>query len=88
MKAASGDGHLIETRIASEDVFDGRLLHVKRDTVRMPDGAQATREFVVHPGAAMIIPRLPRWPTAVRAAVPLSAVARVHRVSRGQGRSR
>ena len=59
MKAASGDSHLVETRIASEDVFDGRLLHVKRDTVRMPDGAQATREFVVHPGAAMIIPRLP-----------------------------
>ncbi len=59
MKAASGDSHLIETRIASEDVFDGRLLHIKRDTVRMPDGAQAMREFVVHPGAAMIIPRLP-----------------------------
>jgi ADP-ribose pyrophosphatase len=59
MKAASGDSHLIETRMASEDVFDGRLLHIKRDTVRMPDGAQATREFVVHPGAAMIIPRLP-----------------------------
>jgi ADP-ribose pyrophosphatase len=59
MKAASADSHLIETRVASEDVFDGRLLHIKRDTVRMPDGAQAMREFVVHPGAAMIIPRLP-----------------------------
>lgn len=59
MKAASGDSHLIEMRMASEDVFDGKLLHIKRDTVRMPDGAQAVREFVVHPGAAMIIPRLP-----------------------------
>jgi ADP-ribose pyrophosphatase len=58
MKAASGDSHLIEMRVASEDVFDGKLLHIKRDTVRMPDGAQAAREFVVHPGAAMIIPRL------------------------------
>ena len=52
------DGHLIETRVESEDVFRGKLLHIKRDTVRMPDGANATREFVVHPGAAMIIPRL------------------------------
>lgn len=59
MKGASGDSHLIETRMASKDVFDGRLLHIKRDTVRMPDGAQAMREFVVHPGAAMIIPWLP-----------------------------
>ena len=32
----SGDAHLVETRIASEDVFEGKLLHVKRDTVRLP----------------------------------------------------
>ena len=59
MNGANDDGHLIETGVTSEDVFDGKLLHIKRDTVRMPDGAQATREFVVHPGAAMIVPRLP-----------------------------
>ncbi len=55
----SGDMHLVETRIASEDVFDGKLLHVKRDTVRLPDGKTATREYIAHPGAVMIIPRLP-----------------------------
>ena len=55
----SGDAHLVETRIASEDVFDGKLLHVKRDTVRLPDGETATREYIAHPGAVMIIPRLP-----------------------------
>jgi ADP-ribose pyrophosphatase len=55
----SGDTHLVETRIASEDVFDGKLLHVKRDTVRLPDGKTATREYIAHPGAVMIIPRLP-----------------------------
>ena len=54
-----GDAHLVETRIASEDVFDGKLLHVKRDTVRLPDGKTATREYIAHPGAVMIIPRLP-----------------------------
>lgn len=55
----SGDAHLVETRIASEDVFEGKLLHVKRDTVRLPDGETATREYIAHPGAVMIIPRLP-----------------------------
>jgi len=54
-----GDAHLVEMRIASEDVFDGKLLHVKRDTVRLPDGKTATREYIAHPGAVMIIPRLP-----------------------------
>jgi len=53
-----GDAHLVETRIASEDVFEGKLLHVKRDTVRLPDGKTATREYIDHPGAVMIIPRL------------------------------
>ena len=55
----SRDAHLVETRIASEDVFEGKLLHVKRDTVRLPDGETATREYIDHPGAVMIIPRLP-----------------------------
>ncbi len=53
------DAHLIEARIDSEDVYRGRLLHIKRDHVRLPDGSVATREYTVHPGAAMIIPVLP-----------------------------
>ncbi len=44
-----------ETRLSSESVFEGKLLHVKRDTVRLPDGAESVREYVCHPGAAMII---------------------------------
>jgi ADP-ribose pyrophosphatase len=50
---------LREIGLDSEDVFRGRLLHVKRDTVRLPDGSEATREYIVHPGAVMIMPRLP-----------------------------
>lgn len=53
------DGHLVEVEIGSEDVYRGKLLHVKCDRVRLPDGSEATREYVVHPGAAMIIPILP-----------------------------
>ena len=58
-----GDAHLVEERVASEAVFDGRLLHVRRDTVRLPSGRSATREYIVHPGAVLIAPRLPdgRW---------------------------
>jgi len=53
------DAHLTETKVTSEAVFDGKLLHVRRDTVRLPDGNLATREYVVHPGAVLIVPVLP-----------------------------
>jgi ADP-ribose pyrophosphatase len=52
------DRHLIETRQESQELFKGRFLHAFRDTVRLPDGQQAVREYVVHPGAVMIIPLL------------------------------
>ena len=53
------DGHLVETMVSSRDVYRGALLNIKSDTVRLPDGGEATREYIVHPGAAMIIPILP-----------------------------
>jgi ADP-ribose pyrophosphatase len=53
------DRHLTETMVASDAVFDGVLLHIRRDTVRLPDGSLAQREFVVHPGAALVVPVLP-----------------------------
>ena len=49
---------LTETEVASETVFEGKLLHVKRDTVRLHDGKAATREYIEHNGAVMIIPVL------------------------------
>jgi len=52
----SPDPHLVEARIASTSVYDGRFLKVFRDTVRLPDGHGAEREFVRHPGAVMIVP--------------------------------
>jgi len=56
--ATPDDAHLREETLASEPVFDGRLLHVRRDRIRLPDGGQATREFIVHPGAVMVVPIL------------------------------
>jgi len=58
MSQPPDDTHLRETRIDGAAVFDGALLHVRRDRVRLPDGGEATREYVVHPGAVLIVPVL------------------------------
>lgn len=55
---AADDSHLRETSLHSETVLRGHFLHIRRDTVQLPDGQQATREYVVHPGAVMVIPLL------------------------------
>jgi ADP-ribose pyrophosphatase len=47
--------HLVETKISSEQVYKGSFLNILRDTVLLPNGRQATREFVVHPGAVVVI---------------------------------
>lgn len=47
---------LTETELESETVFKGRLMHVKRDRVRLPNGGESTREYIVHPGAVVVIP--------------------------------
>jgi len=52
------DAHLVEHLVSSEQVYQGSFLDIRRDTVRLPDGRQATREWVVHPGAVMIVPLL------------------------------
>jgi ADP-ribose pyrophosphatase len=44
-----------ETSVSSELVYDGRLLKVYRDQVRLHDGSPASREYVKHPGAVMIL---------------------------------
>lgn len=49
---------LTEAELASETVFRGHLLHVKRDTVQLPNGIETGREYIVHPGAVLIIPVL------------------------------
>ena len=51
--------NLRETRIDSEVVFEGNFLKVRRDRVRLPDGRPSGREYVVHPGAAAMVPIFP-----------------------------
>src|SRR5690606_13583506 len=56
--ALQRDSDIIETPIDSVSVYDGSFLKARRDTVRLPDGRQGTREYIVHPGAVVIIPLL------------------------------
>lgn len=47
---------LIETCISSEDILQSRWVHVKRDKVQLPSGNIGQREFLIHPGAVIVIP--------------------------------
>jgi ADP-ribose pyrophosphatase len=52
------DPHLVEHFIRREQRLSGGYLHVVRDTVGLPDGSLATREFILHPGAVAVVPLL------------------------------
>lgn len=47
---------LTEKTLESRRVFDGRLLHLDVDTIRLPDGGEAVREVVRHPGGVCVLP--------------------------------
>jgi ADP-ribose pyrophosphatase len=47
---------LTEHPVSSEAVFDGKLLQVYRDAVRLPDGSAGLREYIRHPGAVAVVP--------------------------------
>ncbi len=46
---------LTEKRLSTEQIFDGRILHIRRDLVELPDGTQSVREVVDHPGGVCIL---------------------------------
>ena len=50
-----GDKHLREDLISSEDLYGGIFLKMKRDKVSLPDGEEAIREYLTHPGAVAIV---------------------------------
>lgn len=47
---------MVYKRTQREDVFQGKILNVVRDTVETPSNKVLKREIVLHPGAAGIIP--------------------------------
>lgn len=46
---------LTEHFVSGDEVFAGRLLRVRRDVVRLPDGSEGLREYIRHPGAVAIV---------------------------------
>ncbi|TXH03393.1 MAG: NUDIX hydrolase [Rhodocyclaceae bacterium] len=55
----SHDSHLIESEVSSETIFQGALLNVRKDCVLLPNGKESIREYIVHPGAVVILAFLP-----------------------------
>ena len=51
--------NLKETKLSSKNVFQGRLLDVRKDEVELPNGKTSTREWINHPGAVCCVPILP-----------------------------
>lgn len=47
---------LTEHTLESRTVYEGRLLHARLDRVKLPNGHESSREYLIHPGAAVIIP--------------------------------
>ena len=56
---ARPDAHLREDTVSSQELLRGSFLHALRDQVRLPDGSQASREYIRHPGAVVIVAELP-----------------------------
>lgn len=56
--SSADDTPLREEPISSDRVYHGSFLDVRHDQVRMPDGAMAHREYIVHSGAVMVVPVL------------------------------
>ncbi|MGB9990742.1 NUDIX domain-containing protein [Massilia sp. SM-13] len=52
------DAHLKETRVDGGLVYDGNFLKVHKDRIKLPNGAETSREYFRHPGAVVIIPVL------------------------------
>jgi ADP-ribose pyrophosphatase len=55
---SADDAQLREETLVSDQVYRGAFLDVRRDQIRLPDGGTAQREYIVHPGAVMIVPVL------------------------------
>ncbi|MBG6074275.1 NUDIX domain-containing protein [Polaromonas sp. CG_9.11] len=55
VSGAVDDSHLAEKKLSSDEILVGNFLQIRRDTVSLPDCRHTTREYVVHPGAVMIV---------------------------------
>lgn len=45
-----------EKTLSIQQIYDGNIIKVEKQTVSLPDGKEATRDIVLHPGASAVIP--------------------------------
>ena len=50
---------LKENLVSTTRIFDGKIINLRLDTVTLPNGKEAKREIVEHPGAVAVVPILP-----------------------------
>ena len=50
------ESYFKETQASSQLIFDGKVLHLYRDTINLPDGGQGMREYCKHNGAVAVVP--------------------------------
>lgn len=53
------DPRLAETTLSSRRIYEGRVVKLRVDEVRLPDGRTSAREIIEHRGAAALVPLLP-----------------------------
>jgi ADP-ribose pyrophosphatase len=58
MSLVGDSEHLRERLVEPVDAWRGAFLDVRRDRVALPDGSEADRDYIVHPGAVMVVPLL------------------------------
>ena len=52
----TADASLCETQLESREIYDGKIVHLYRDEVRLPNGKRAVREVIRHVGAVCVVP--------------------------------
>ena len=45
-----------EKTLKTEDIYKGNIIRIQKQTVSLPNGKEATRDIVLHPGASVVIP--------------------------------
>ena len=45
-----------EVKVSSKEIYDGFILHVREDQIKLPNGEDASREYIKHIGAVCIVP--------------------------------
>lgn len=48
--------NLNEIQLTSEEIYDGCVVHLYKDTVQLPNGRTSTREVIRHVGAVAVVP--------------------------------